>query len=139
MYFCRHTTKQRMHFRRLIFIMLAAISLLLPIRISAAVGIDAHIIESIGRTNDRPQWDDLGMKNIMAVNGQSNITPPSPVRLACQGRRSAGGNSHSTGIESALAMRMVRHCCYERDVCGISCIAGAGTREYLYLIRCLRL
>ena len=127
-----------MHYRLLIFIMLAAVCLLLPIRISAAVETDAHSIESINRTNDRPQWDDLGMKNIMVVGGQSNINA-SPVRLACQGRRPAGSNSHSTGIDSTLAMRMVRHCRYAQEACGISCIAGAGTRKYLYHIHCLRL
>ncbi|MBP5341298.1 MAG: hypothetical protein J6Y52_02925, partial [Bacteroidales bacterium] len=74
-----------MSFRRLIFIMLAAIGLLLPTKVSAVETVPRSTLQSIDQNNDRPQWSDLGMEHILAVSGQSTVAPPSPVRLASNG------------------------------------------------------
>ena len=59
--------------------------LLLPTQVSAADASSSYTLESVNPHHDHPQWSDLGMDQILAVSGQSNITPPSPVRLASQG------------------------------------------------------
>lgn len=125
-----------MFFRRLIFIMLAAIGLLLPTKVSAVETVPRSTLQSIDRNSDRPQWSDLGMENILAVSGQSTVAPPSPVRLASNGRRVQGGNSHLSGVSPTVS---------ERAACNYSIVQRtprfrtAWTRGYLYIIRCLRL
>ncbi len=125
-----------MSFRRLIFIMIAAIGLLLPTKVSAVEVVPRSTLQSIDQNNDRPQWSDLGMEHILAVSGQSTVAPPSPVRLASNGRRVQGGNSHSAGVSPTVS---------ERTVCNYSSVQHTPhfrtvwTRGYLYIIRCLRL
>ena len=121
--------------------MLAAIGLLLPTRVSAVERNASDIpgratLESVDPNKDCPQWSDLGMDHILAVNGQSTVAPPSPVRLASNGRRVQGGNSHSSGVSPTIS---------EREACNYSIVQRtphfrtAWTRGYLYIIRCLRL
>lgn len=135
--------KERMFFRRLIFTMLAAIWPLLPMKVSAAESAVSHgTLHSIDQNSHRPQWSDLGLENILATCGQSTVAPPSPVRLASNGRRVQGGNSFSSGGTSYSGTR-------RGDMCLASPSSAPGSngvlrggiwsREYLYIIRCLRL
>lgn len=116
--------------------MLAAIWLLLPTKVSAVETVPSSTLQSIDQNDDRPQWSDLGMEHILAVSGQSTVAPPSPVRLASNGRRVQGGNSHSLGVSPTVS---------ERAACNYSFVQRtprfrtAWTRGYLYIIRCLRL
>lgn len=116
--------------------MLAVTGLLLPTRVSAAEVVPTCTLESVDQNNYYPQWSDLGMEHILAGGGQSNITPPSPVRLSSQGRRVAGGNSHSAGvgIEAAPACAGHRDC-----VPHAVRLRTSWTKGYLYVIECLRL
>ena len=146
-----------MSLKHLIFMMLAA-AMLLPPKPSVATVPDC-VLEHVGQaasmqdeivgysstlpcrsivdeTDNRPQWSDLGMEHLLAVEGQSNISPPSPVRLANQGRRLAGGNSHSAVGSPEAASETDSHCRYVR--CAARCSAPR-TRGYLYIIQCLRL
>ena len=122
--------------KRLIFIMLVAVWALLPTRVSAAEAAPNGTLQSIDRNSNRPQWDDLGMENILAVRGQSTVAPPSPVRLASNGRRVQGGNSHSSGVSPTVSERAV--CNYNIVQCTPR-FRTTWTRGYLYIIRCLRL
>lgn len=116
--------------------MLAAIWLLLPTKVSAVETVPSSTLQSIDQNDDRPQWSDLGMEHILTVSGQSTVAPPSPVRLASNGRRVQGGNSHSLGVSPTVS---------ERAACNYSFVQRtprfrtAWTRGYLYIIRCLRL
>ncbi len=122
--------------KRLILIMLAAIVLLLPTKVSVAGEMPSCILESVDHNNDRPHWKDLGMDHILAVGGQSNITPPSPVRLASQGRRLVGGNSHSTGVSPEAVLHEGK--CFRNVQCAER-FPVSWTKGYLYVIQCLRL
>ena len=42
--------------------------------------------------DDRPQWQDLGLKDILMVEGQSTVTAPNPVRPLHDG--AGQGGSH---------------------------------------------
>lgn len=125
-----------MSLRRLIFIMLAVAALLMPTKVSAAQTVPASTLESINQNNDRPQWSDLGLEHILAVNGQSNITPPSPVRLASQGRRLAGGNNHTAGDSPETVAQMAGH--FANVHCATR-LRTSWTKGYLFIIQCLRL
>lgn len=125
-----------MSVRRLIFMVFAATGLLLSTKVSATEAAPCSTLQSIDRNSDRPQWSDLGMEHILAVSGQSTVAPPSPVRLASNGRRVQGGTSHSSGVSPTVS---------ERAACNYSIVQRtprfrtAWTRGYLYIIRCLRL
>lgn len=125
-----------MFFNRLIFIMLVATGLLLPTRVSAAEAVPTCTLESVDQNNDRPQWSDLGMEHILAVNGQSNITPSSSVRLVSHGRRLANGNSLSAGCHQETALPITSHGC---NVWCAARFCASWTKGYLYIIHCLRL
>ena len=121
--------------------MLAAIGLLLPTDVSA---VERHagdipgsaVLQSIDQNSNRPQWSDIGMEDILAVSGQSTVAPPSPVRLASNGRRLQGGHSHSSAVSPTVS---------EREAYGYGSVQHSPrfrtvwTRGYLYIIRCLRL
>ena len=116
--------------------MLAAMGLLLPTRASAEVDVPCSTLQSVDRNSNRPQWSDLGMENILAVNGQSTVAPPSPVRLASNGRRVQGCNSHSSGVNPTVSERAAcNYCSVQRT----PRFRTVWTRGYLYIIRCLRL
>ena len=121
--------------------MLAAIGLLLPTDASAAQRNASSMpgrasLQSIDQNENRPQWSDLGMDNLLAASGQSTVAPPSPVRLASSGRRLQGGNSHSSGVSPTVSVRVA---CNYRFVQRTPRFRSAWSRGYLYIIRCLRL
>lgn len=125
-----------MPLRRLIFIMLAVAALQLPTKVSAAQTEPASTLESVDRDNDRPQWSDLGMEHILAGGGQTNITPPTPVRLASQGRRVASGNNHTAGDSPETVSQMAGH------LGNVHCTARlctSWTKGYIFIILRLRL
>ena len=109
---------------------------LLPMQVSAADASSSYTLESVNPHHDHPQWSDLGMDQILAVSGQSNITPPSPVRLASQGRRLADGNHHSPDSSHNSVLHMGGH--YRNVQCAVL-FHTLWTKGSLYLIRCLRL
>lgn len=116
-----------MPFRRLIFILLAALGMLFPTKASASETPSNSSLESINQTDHRPQWQDVGLCDILAVTGGSTVTPPSTVRQV--------HDSPSTATVTTQAAQ-VRHCSSLR-------LASLGhsytVRGYLYLVRCLRL
>ena len=116
-----------MSFRRLIFITLAAIGLLLPTKVSAVVAVPDCTVGSIDQTDDRPQWKDIGMCDVLAVTGGSTVAPPTTVRVVHDSPSGTSVTSHTaqTRHYSALRLAAYSHC---RTVSG-----------YIYLIRCLRL
>ena len=122
--------------KRLIFLILTAAGLLLPTSLSAAEAVSTCTLESVGQNHDRPQWSDLGMEHVLAVSGQSNIAPPSPVRLASHGRRLAGGNSFPAvgNPETALPT-----CVHGLRVQCAARLLVSWTKGYIYIIQCLRL
>ena len=125
-----------MFLKRLIFILLAAIGLLLPTKLSAVEAMPKCTLESIDHNSDRPQWSDLGMEDILPVSGQSNITPPSPVQLASQGRRLANGNSHSAGVSPVTAWQTAGSYCIVHNAARLHASRATG---YIYIIQRLRL
>lgn len=121
--------------------MLAAIGLLLPTDASAAQRNASSMpvrasLQSIDQNENRPQWSDLGMDNLLAASGQSTVAPPSPVRLASSGRRLQGGSSHSSGVSPTVSVRAACDCSVVQRT---PRFRTAWTRGYLYIIRCLRL
>lgn len=125
-----------MFLKRLIFILLAAIWLLLPTRVSAVEAMPKCTLESIDHNSDRPQWSDLGLEDILPVSGQSNITPPSPVQLASQGRRLANGNSHSAGVSPVTAWQTAGSYYTVHNAARLYALRATG---YIYIIQRLRL
>lgn len=139
-----------MSFKQLICILLSAIGLLLPKSVSAVGGMPMvfqaeNPSQRIVHTDQCPEWGDLGLGNILAVSGQTTVVPPSPVRLAGNGRRipsssygqrHRGANSLSSGVNSSIS---------EKSACNYSHVQRtapfriAWTRGDLYIIQCLRL
>ena len=116
--------------------MLAAICLLFPTCVSALEAPVCCTLERVNHSDHFPSWSDLGMEHLLAVSGQSNITPPSPVRLASQGRRLSGGSSHFADNSPWTVPQMAFQ---SREVYCASRSRAVWTRGYLYLIQCLRL
>ena len=82
---------------------------------------------SIDRTNDRPQWQDVKMCDVLAVTGGSTLTPPTTVRVV---------HDSPAGIAPAAHATAARHYCNQR----LSAYSHPRTViGYIYLIRCLRL
>ena len=115
--------------RRLIYFLLVVVTLLAPTSVSAAEG---HILPSqsgISQTDHRPQWDDLGMQNVLAVRGQTTVAQPSTVRLT-------NNNPAGFGLAGCASQAMRR---------GWSVPLRRGDSRlhwrqgYIYLIQCLRL
>lgn len=125
-----------MSIKRLILILVAVLGLLLPAKASATDALPIRTAGSVSQTDERPQWSDLGMEHILAVSGQSNITPPSPVRLVSQGRRLAGGNSHYASDHPEAVSQM---CGLLFDVQFSAQFRPLWMRGYIYIIQCLRL
>lgn len=115
-----------MTFRRLILTLLAAICLLLPTKVTAAVE-EARAEAGIYGTDNRPQWQDVGMRDVLAVTGGSTLTPPSMVRVAHDG---------PTSIAPSAQAAQARHYTIRR----LSAKSHHHiVNGYIYLIRCLRL
>lgn len=124
-----------MSFRRLIFIGIIAIGLLPMTNVWATE--EFHCIpESVSRTNDRPQWSDLGMDHALAVNGQSNVTSPSATRLVNNGRRVQNGNGPFSGVNLSASDSWL---CHYYGVHGRMSLRVVGTQGLIYVIECLRL
>lgn len=116
-----------MSFRRLILTILAAISLLLPTSVLAAESGSRMEEASINRTDDRPQWQDVKMRDVLAVTSSSTLTPPTTVRVV---------HDSPAGTAPATQAANTRHYSIQRLSAYKHCRTVSG---YIYLIRCLRL
>ena len=81
----------------------------------------------VNRTDERPQRQDIGMNDILAVTGGSTLTPPTTVRVV---HESPTGVVASSQTAQARYFSMLRPSRYGHR------LAVSG---YIYLIRCLRL
>ena len=125
-----------MLYKQLTLTLLAVFWLLLPAKVSALEAMPHGTLESVDPNIERPQWSVLGMEHILAVSGQSNITPPSPVRLASQGRRLAGAGSNAATCSTESAAQTTG---LYSHLHSSNRFRAIWTRGYIYLIRCLRL
>ncbi|MBQ6046080.1 MAG: hypothetical protein IJL38_00460 [Bacteroidales bacterium] len=117
-----------MSYRRFILFTIAALCLLLPTNVSAvqrnASGISS---ESIGRTDNAPQWQDIGMNDVLAVTGSTSIVPPTTVRVVHDSQASTAPTAQMAQARHYKPLRLTTHS--SRPMKG----------GYIYLIRCLRL
>lgn len=82
---------------------------------------------SIDRTDNRPQWQDVGMCDVLAITGGSTLTPPSTVRVVHDG---PAGTTPTAQAAQALQYNVQRLLAYSHR----RIVSG-----YIYMIRCLRL
>ncbi|MBQ9417810.1 MAG: hypothetical protein IJU19_04435 [Bacteroidales bacterium] len=82
---------------------------------------------TIDRTDDRPQWHDVKMRDALAVIGGSTLTPPTTVRVVHDSPSGIAPASHAAAARYYSVQRPSVYG-HHRTVSG-----------YIYLIRCLRL
>ncbi len=82
---------------------------------------------SVDRPADRPQWQDIGMRDVLAITGGSSLTPPTTVRVV---------HESPVGFAPSLQSAVTRHYGFQSLSAYSHCRAVRG---YIYLIRCLRL
>ena len=115
-----------MLYRRLILTLIAGFFLLLPIDVSA-VEVTSRTETGINRTNNQPQWQDLGMRDVLSVTGGSTLTPSTTVRIV---------HDSPSGITSASHAAAARHYSVQR----LSAYSHSRTVSgYISLIRSHRL
>ena len=83
--------------------------------------------EYISRTDDRPNWDDLGMDRILAVSGSTVVAPPTVVRLPY--------NNPAGVLRGYAACRFVQ----SLHIGSLSLPSNRCPSGYIYMIQCLRL
>lgn len=82
---------------------------------------------TIERTDDWPQWQDVGMCDVLAVTGGSTLTPPTSVRVVQDSP--AGTVTTAQAAQSrCYSVKRLSAYCHHHLVDG-----------YIYLIHCLRL
>lgn len=92
-----------------------------------------HSCQSIAKStlddvrDNTPQWQDIGMCDVLAITGGSTLTPPTTVRVV--------HDSPAGTVPTAQAAQS-RHCSIQRL---LSCSRRRTVSGYIYLIRCLRL
>ena len=80
-----------------------------------------------GTRDNAPQWQDIGMCDVLAITGGSTLTPPTTVRVV---------HDSPSGIASASHAAAARHYNIQR----LSAYSHRRTVSgYIYKIRCLRL
>ena len=100
---------------------------------SAIAAVEPHIqyegssLSYIDHTDDSPQWEDVGMCDILAITGGSTLIPPSTVRVV---------HDSPSGIAPTIQSVGARHYIIQRLSAYSHCRMVSG---YIYLIRCLRL
>ena len=109
--------------KRLILILIAAIWL--PLR--AAVPADGGYVLSESPAMEYPQWSDVGLHDVLAVTGGSNVAPPTTVRVV---------HDNPTGTTPTTSHLQARHYSTFK---ALSCSHLHTISGYIYLIRCLRL
>lgn len=82
---------------------------------------------SIGRTDNRPQWQDVKMCDVLAIAGGSSLTPPTTVRVVHDSPAGIAPASHAAAARHYNIQRLLAYS-HRRVVSG-----------YIYKIRCLRL
>ena len=116
-----------MFIKRLIFILLASIWAM-----PATVGThsESQLSEpNMSQTCHRPQWEDVGLHDVLAVSAQSTIVPPTVVRLVHY--------ESTTGIaQSGTQSRISRH--WDSTLC-TRAMNHDSVRGYLCLLCSLRL
>ena len=80
-----------------------------------------------GTSHNVPQWQDIGMCDVLAVTGGSTLTPPTTVRVV---------HDSPSGIAPASHAAAARHYSVQRPSAYSHRRTVSG---YIYLIRCLRL
>lgn len=76
---------------------------------------------------DVPQWQDIGMCDVLAVTGGSTLTPPTTVRVMHDSPSGTTPTTHATAARRYSVKRLSAHS--HRSTVG----------GYIYMIRCLRL
>lgn len=102
-------------------------ALLLPTQSLAAGTATRHTQEGINPFDDRPQWQEIGLYDVLVFTGSSTLTAPTTVRVV----------HDNPSVTTAGAMEILgRHYKTLRT-------ATHGSRRtvggYIYLICCLRL
>lgn len=82
---------------------------------------------TIDRTDDRPQWQDVGMCDVLAITGGSTLTPPSTVRVVHDSPAGIIPTAQAAQARQYNVQRLLTYS-HRRIVSG-----------YIYKIRCLRL
>ena len=95
-------------------------------KVSAASGAP-QTEAGIDRTDNRPQWQDVGMCDVLAITGGSTLTPPTSVRVLHDSPTGTVSTAQAAGARYYSVQR-ASACSHRRTVSG-----------YIYLIRCLRL
>lgn len=99
----------------------------MPVKAAATETAPTGTLESIDQTVHRPQWQDIGMCDVLAVTGGSTVTPPKTVRLVHDSTSGTSVTTHTSQVAAKHSpSRSLRTT--HRTING-----------YLYLIRCLRL
>ena len=102
-------------------------------RPSAVAAVDIPIKDgeinssTIGCTDDRPQWQDVKMCDVLAVTGGCSLTPPTTVRVVHDSPAGIAPASHAAAARHYNVQRLSAYS-HRRIVSG-----------YIYKIRCLRL
>ena len=100
---------------------------LLPTSVSAADTGNDCALESVDQTNDRPQWQDIGMCDMLAVTGGSTVAPPVTVRVV---------HDSPSGTSVTPQTIQLRHNSAQRLTANIQ---RRPVNGYIYMIHCLRL
>ena len=116
-----------MNLKRLTLILLAVIALLLPTQSMAAETTTQYTLESINPFNNRPQWQDIGLYDVLAFTGNSTVTVPTTVRVA---------HDSPTGTTTGATETLGRH---YKTLRAATHRSRHTVRGYIYLICCLRL
>ena len=80
-----------------------------------------------GTRDNTPQWQDIGMCDVLAITGGSTLTPPTTVRVVHDSPAGIAPASHTAAARHYNVQRLSAYS-HRRTVSG-----------YIYLIRCLRL
>ncbi|MBQ8703740.1 MAG: hypothetical protein IJ524_05145 [Bacteroidales bacterium] len=113
-----------MRLKRLILLLLALICVL-PLR--AGNEPTATAVLSNGSQMERPQWEDIGMHDVLAAPGGCLLTPPTTVRVL-----------HETPTGTAT-FTVTHHAVFARPMASSIASRAYVHRGYIYLLKCLRL
>lgn len=80
-----------------------------------------------GTGHNVPQWQDIGMCDVLAVTGGSTLTPPPTVRVVHDSPSGTAPTTHESGARH-YSVKQLSVCSHHRTISG-----------YIYIIRCLRL
>ncbi len=114
-----------MHHKRLILFLFAALWLI-PFA-AEATDMPCRHTGSISRPVDEISWDDIGMRDLLAANGQSVVAPPTTMRTH--------QDATPDVCPTAPTLLTVRYRTFRTHLAH----RALWMRGYIYLIQCLRL